>query len=144
MIVWCMIMILMPSSGFRWSTGWLRRQKQSARQIESLCTSGDLVAIRQVRNPNAKRFTRIQKHYFYRESLVFWLIDNVLQEGIDQADIIRSIKSGHSTIVLVINGVDCIKCVNPPFENLMRAYRGDKDYVHVYQNWTDGLANVED
>ena len=64
----------------------------------------------------------------------FWLIDNVLQEGIDQVDIIRSIKSGHSTIVLVINSVDCIKCVNPPFGNLMRAYRDDKDYVHVCQN----------
>ena len=75
-----------------------------------------------------------KKHYFYRESLVFWLIDNVLQEGIDQVEIIRSIKSGHSTIVLVINRVDCIKCMNPPFENLMRAYRDDKDYVHVYQN----------
>ena len=46
------------------------------------------------------------KRYFYRESLIFRLIDNVLQEDIDQVDIIPSIKSDHSTILLVIDSVD--------------------------------------
>ena len=36
----------------------------------------------------------------------FWLIDNVLYEDIDQVVIIPSFKSDHSTIVLVINGLD--------------------------------------
>ena len=42
----------------------------------------------------------------FTESLIFWLIDDVLQENIYQVDIIPSIKSDHSTVVLVINSED--------------------------------------
>ena len=66
----------------------------------------------------------MQRNYVNAENAIctekacffFWLIASVLQEDIDQVDIIPSIKSDHSTIVLVINGVD------PPFGNLIRAY----------------------
>ena len=68
------------------------------------------------------------KRYFYRESLIFGLIDNVLQEDIDQVDIIPSIKSDHSAILLVIGSVDN-QTVDPPFGNLMRAYRMTKNML---------------
>ena len=50
----------------------------------------------------------MQETLFLQRKPKFWLIDklNVLQEDIDRVDIIPSIKSDHSTIVLVIDSVD--------------------------------------
>ena len=38
--------------------------------------------------------------------LDYWLADNALQEEIDQVDIIPSIKSDHSAILLTIKGIE--------------------------------------
>ena len=73
------------------------------------------------------------KRYLYRESLIFWLIDNVLQEDINQVDIIPSINSDHSTIVLVINSVDN-QMRGLSFWKFNASLLDDKEYVNVYQN----------
>ena len=73
------------------------------------------------------------KRYFYRESLIFRLIDNVLQEDIDQVDIIPTIKSDHSTIVSVINSIDN-QMRGPSFWKFNASLLDDKEYVNVYQN----------
>lgn len=36
----------------------------------------------------------------------FWLVSNGRQEDIDNVDVIPSLKSGHSAIVLSINGIE--------------------------------------
>ena len=80
--------------------------KESAKQVEDICLSHDLVNIWRVRNPGTKCISWCQKTPFIQRRLDYWLIDNTLQEEIDQVDIIPSIKSDHSAISLTINGID--------------------------------------
>ena len=75
--------------------------KESAKQIENICLLHDLVDIWRVRNLETKRFTWRQKTPIIQRRLDFWLVDNALQEEIDQADIVPSIKSDHSAIRVV-------------------------------------------
>ena len=65
----------------------------------------------------------MQETLFLQRKPKFWLIDklNVLQEDIDQVDIIPSIKSDHSTIILIINSVDN-QMRGAPSGNLRRVY----------------------
>ena len=80
--------------------------KESVKEIENICLLWDLVDIWRVSNPEIKRFTWRQKAPLIQRRLDFWLVDNALQEEIDQADIVPSIKSDHSAILLSINGID--------------------------------------
>ena len=80
--------------------------KESVKQIENICLLWDLVDIWRVRNPEIKRFTWRQKKPLIQRRLDFWLVDNALQEEIDNADIVPSIKSDHSAILLSIDGID--------------------------------------
>ena len=59
-----------------------------------------------MRNPEIRRFTWRQKTRIIHRKLDFWLVDNALQEEIDQVDIVSSIKSDHSAILLLINGIE--------------------------------------
>ena len=121
--------------------------KESARQIENICSLNDLVDIWRVRNPNIKRFTWRQKTPFVQRRLHFWLIDNALQEDIDQVDIIPSIKSDHSAIVLSISSVEN-KTRGPSFWKFNASLLDDKDYVQMvnrkYQIWIEEFKDVKD
>ena len=66
--------------------------KESVRQIGNICLLHDLVDIWRQKTPIIQR------------RLHFWLVDNAKQEEIDQVDIVPSIKSDHSAILLSING----------------------------------------
>ena len=79
--------------------------------------------------------------------LDFWLIDNVLQEDINQVDIIPSIKSDHSAIVLSINSVEN-QTRGPSFWKFNASLLDDKDYVEIinrkYQIWIEEFKDVKD
>ena len=70
------------------------------------------------------------KRYFYRESLIFWLM---FFKRILIKFIIPSIKSDHSTIILVIDSVDN-QTRGPYFWKFNASLLDDKEYVNVYQN----------
>ena len=71
-----------------------------------MCLTNDLINIWRIRNPNVKRFTWHQKTPVIQRRLDFWLVSNGMQEDIDNVDVIPSLKSDHSAIVLSINGIE--------------------------------------
>lgn len=62
--------------------------------------------------------------------LDFWLVDNDLQEEIDQANIIPSIKTDYSAILLSINRIGEQVC-GPSFWKFNGSLLDDKDYNHI-------------
>ena len=121
--------------------------KESAKQIEDIYLSHDLVDIWRVRNPGTKRFSWRQKTPFIQRRLDYWLIDNALQEEIDQVDIISSIKSDHLAISSTINGIET-ETLSPSFWKLNASLLDDKEYVdlinHSYQEWIKEFKDVQD
>ena len=71
-----------------------------------MCLTNDLIDIWRTRNPNIKRFTWRQKTPEIQRRLDFGLVSNGMREDIDNVDVIPSLKSDHSAIVLSINGIE--------------------------------------
>ena len=120
---------------------------ESVKEIENICLLWDLVDIWRLRNPEIKRFTWRQKTPLIQRRLDFWLVDNALQEEIDQADIVPSIKSDHSAILLSINGID-EQIRGPSFWKFNVSLLDDKDYVILingrYGVWVDEFKDIDD
>ena len=121
--------------------------KESAKQIENICLLHDLVDIWKVRNPEIKRFTWRQKTPLIQRRLDFWLADNALQEEIDQADIVPSIKSDHSVILLSINGIEEQRH-GPSFWKFNASLLDHKNYVTLinsrYEVWIEEFKDIDD
>ena len=121
--------------------------KESVKQIEDICLLHDLVEIWRLRNPDTIRFTWSQKTPLIQRRLDFWLIDNVLQEEIDQVDIIPSIKSDHSAILLIINGIE-EHLRGPSFWKFNASLLDDQDYVsqinNNFQVWVKEFRDIQD
>ena len=81
-------------------------KKDSVKNIQDLCLDYDLVDIWRIRNPETKFFTWRQKKPLIQGRLDYWLISDVCQEDIEKPDIISSINSDHSAIVLHFNNID--------------------------------------
>ena len=75
----------------------------STKNISDLCLDFDLVDIWRIRNPETKRFTWRQKRPLIQRRLDYWLISDACQEDIERTDIISSINSDHSAIMLHFN-----------------------------------------
>jgi len=68
-----------------------------------------------------KRFTWRQKTPVIQRRLDFWLVSNGTQEDIDNVDVIPSLKSDHSAIVLSIIELR-LDPVVPRFGSLIQAW----------------------
>ena len=79
--------------------------------------------------------------------LHFWLVSNGMREDIDNVDVIPSLKSDHSAIVLSINGIEN-RPRGPSFWKLNSSLLDDKEYVSLinmkYALWNDEFKNVND
>ena len=75
-------------------------KKDSVKHVQDVCLNFDLVDIWRVRNPECKRFTWRQKNPFIQRRLDYWLLGDSYQEEVEGVDIISSINSDHSAIVL--------------------------------------------
>ena len=75
------------------------------------------------------------------------LTDNALQEEIDQVNIIPSIKSDHSAILLSINGIE-EQTHGPSFWKFNTSLLDDKDYVALingrYEVWIEEFKDIQD
>ena len=85
----------------------------------------DLVDIWRLRNPETKRFTWRQKNPFIQRRLDYWLISDFCQ---DKADIIPSINSDHSAIILYFNSIDSQKR-GPSFWKFNASLLDDVNFV---------------
>ena len=82
------------------------KRKESVKNKESICIINDLVDIWRIRNPKKKRFTWCQKTPVIQRRLDYWLVSSGMQKDIDNVDVIPSLKSDHSAIVLSLNGTE--------------------------------------
>ena len=80
-------------------------QKASVKSIQDLCLDFDLVDIWRIWNPTARHFMWRQRNPFIQRRLDFWPISDVCQEDIEGTDIILSIYSDHSAIILHFNNI---------------------------------------
>ena len=81
-------------------------KKDSVKYIQVICLNFDLVDIWRVRNPECKRFTWRKKSPIIQRRLDYWLLSDSYQEEVENVDIIPSINSDHSAIVLHFNSID--------------------------------------
>ena len=81
-------------------------QKESVKVLEEICLDMDLVDVWRIRNPDIRSFTWKQTKLLIQRRLDFWLISDICQDEVDQVKIIPSIKSDHSAITLLFNGIE--------------------------------------
>lgn len=81
-------------------------KKDSVKHVQDICLNFDLVDIWRVRNPECKRFTWRQRNPFIQRRLDYWLLSDSYQEEVEGVDIIASINSDHSAIVLHFNSIE--------------------------------------
>ena len=111
-------------------SGGNQSKKASAKFIEDLCLDFDLIDIWRIRNPEIKRFTWGQKKPLIQRRLDFWLISDVCQEDIEKSDIISSINSDHSAIILHFSSIGEQK-YGPSFWKFNASLADDMNYVSL-------------
>ena len=122
-------------------------KKDSVKNIQDLCLDYDLVDIWRIRNPDTKRFTWRQKKPLIQRRLDYWLISDVCQEDIEKTDIISSINSDHSAIILHFNNIDRQKH-GPSFWKFNASLAEDAHFVTLLNEtmptWLDEFKEVTD
>ena len=122
-------------------------QRASVKSIQDLCLDFDLVDIWRIRNPTTRRFTWRQRNPFIQRRLDFWLISDVCQEDIEGTDIIPSINSDHSAIILHFNNIDPQKH-GPSFWKFNASLLSDENFVLLINQsvplWLDEFKEVID
>ena len=128
-------------------SGGLKKTKDSVKVLEDICLEHDLLDIWRVRHPKEKRFAWRQKTPIIQRRLDFWLISDVLQDDVVSVDIKPSIKSDHSAITLLINGVDDSER-GPSFWKFNSTLVNDSDYRFLLdeniKNWLEEFKEVVD
>ena len=76
---------------------------KSVSKLLSMMSENDLCDIFRIRNPETKHFTWRRKSPFKQRRLDFFLISDILQENIKSIDIIPSVQSDHSAILLKLS-----------------------------------------
>ena len=74
--------------------------EKSLNNLNNMITQFDLCDIWRVRNPQTKRYTYRTKKLLYQSRLDYWMISNSIQDIITVTDIISSLYSDHSAIIL--------------------------------------------
>ena len=121
-------------------SGWNPAQKASVNDF-------DLVDIWRIRNHTTRRFTWRQRNPFIQRRLDFWLISDVCKEDIEGIDIIPSVNSDHSAIVLHFNNIDQQKH-GPSFWKFNASLLNDENLVLLINQsvplWLDKFKEVID
>ena len=68
-------------------SGGVPKQKESTKFLNSICLNYDLVDIWRIRNPGCKLFTWKQNKPLIQRRLDFWLISDVCQDEVEEANI---------------------------------------------------------
>ena len=121
--------------------------KNCIKNLNDIMLQNDLVDIWRVRNPDKKRFTWRQKNPLIQRRLDFWLISNSLQDDIENVDILTSVKSDHSAIIL---NIDSVKNLNhgPSFWKFNNSLLDDEQYIKLIEqlvpDWIEEINYSDD
>ena len=125
----------------------VKKTKTSVKILDDICLEQDLIDLWRLRNPTEKRFMWQQKTPIIQRRLHFWLVNDGLQDDIISADIIPSIKSDHSAITLLINGVDDSER-GPSFWKFNCSLVNDNNYRNLLdtniRSWLEECKDVVD
>ena len=119
-------------------------QKESIKVLEEICLDMDLVDIWRIRNPDKRLFTWKQT---IKRRLDFWLISDICQDEVEQVKIIPSIKSDHSAITLLFNGIEEQRH-GPSHWKFKSNLTKDEEYIKLITEsvpvWIEDFKDVND
>ena len=122
-------------------------KKDSVKCIQDMCLDYDVIDIWRVRNPDIKRFTWRQRKPFIQRRLDFWLISDACQDDVEDADIIPSINSDHSAIVLHFSTIEK-QNHGPSYWKFNSSLTNDTNYVTLINQsipvWLNEFKDVTD
>ena len=116
--------------------------------IEELQSELDLHDIWRIKNPTTRSYTWSQSEPQIFSRLDYWLISNSLADNVCSVDIIPSIKTDHSAILIEFQGVDA-KAKGPGIWKLNCSLLSDETYVEkinsLIPKWVqEGENDLED
>ena len=116
--------------------------------IEELQSELDLHDIWRIKNPMTRSYTWSQSEPQIFSRLDYWLISNSLADNVCTVDIIPSIKTDHSAILIEFQGVDA-KAKGPGIWKLNCSLLSDETYVEIINSlipkWVqEGENDLED
>ena len=91
------------------SGGIINVKHKTLDQLDQLMNNFELNDIWRIKNPNYKRFTWRQTNPLIQCRLDFWLISDSLYDTVNNTDIIPSVRSDHSAIILNLTQLDKIE-----------------------------------
>ena len=127
--------------------GGAPKQKESNKFLNSICLNYDLVDIWRIRNPGSKLFTWKQNKPLIQRRLDFWLICDVCQDEVEEANIKTAVRTDHSAITISFNSLD-EQARGPSYWKFNSSLVNDENYVLVVNQklpeWLEEFKEVED
>ena len=121
--------------------------KESVKVLKDLLIQYDLVDIWRVRNPKSKKFTWRQRKPIIQRRLDYWFISDLLQDDVAKIDIITSIKSDHSAIVIEVDSM-ADQPRGPSFWKFNNSLLDDPVFVQSMRDnfplWLEEISFCED
>ena len=102
-------------------------------QLDQLMNNFELNDIWRIKNPNHKRFTWRQTNPLIQCRLDFWLISDSLYDTVNNTDIIPSVRSDHSAIILNLSQLDKIER-GPGLWKFNNSLLEDATYINELKN----------
>ena len=128
-------------------SGGTPAKKDSFKCIQDMCLDYDVIDIWRVRNPDTKLFTWRQRKPFVQRRLDLWLISDACQDDVEDADIIPSINSDHSAIVLHFSTIEK-QNHGPSYWKFNSSLTNDTNYVTLINQsipvWLNEFKDVTD
>ena len=113
--------------------------------IENIQTEFCLHDIWRIKNPTTLSFTWSKSSPFIFCRLDYWLISDSLHDLVTQVDIVASIKTDHSAIVLELKDIE-ENCKGPGFWKLNTSLLNRQEYVEMITNgmpvWIDEATDL--
>ena len=82
--------------------GTLNKKSKHVEVLQNFLDTNELQDIWRIRNPETRRYTWRQKSPIIQCRLDYWFITDVLQDYVESVNIIPSIRSDHSAVILQV------------------------------------------
>lgn len=129
------------------SYGSKAEKKGVVEKFQDIILASELIDIWRIRNPDKRSYTWRQKRPLIQRRLDYWLISDDLQDDIENARIIPSIKTDHLAITLEINSIEK-QPPGPSYWKLNASLLEDIEYIELIKNlfstWIEEFSEVQD
>ena len=116
--------------------------KKGQEVFEDIINETNLVDIWRIKNPEVKRFTWRRKNPLVSSRLDFWCLSQNLCDYVESLDILPSIKSDHSPIVISIKTYENKK--GPGLWKINNSFLDEEEYVKSIQETMKLMVDVRD